>query len=242
MWSLCFAKIISNFYSSNCGTLFQFASVHFKLPLAWHFWIMSTQGRFFARLNLNQYLWMTQQTGYTDNDFWKCSWAHSVISITECLFLSTWRSWGVQWFSALRTEISPDLHNFQTILFRWFIRYSPVLKNFMLRNCSTIFPCSNINIKLKYGFLIYNNHCILFLFTQHPSVFGMQFVYEVVLHLWKFYLKINKWGFVDSQAVSLIRQASFMCSCFLIGDSSEEPPVLISKPVSPLAHLALIYQ
>ena len=39
-------------------------------------------------MELNLHLWMSQWTVATDSGFWRCSWAHAVISMTEwCLFI-----------------------------------------------------------------------------------------------------------------------------------------------------------
>lgn len=67
--------------------VFHCASVHFERAMAdrrWRcFWIMFTFDFFVERQTFNLNFWMAHWTVLTDDSFWKCSRAHSAISITE---------------------------------------------------------------------------------------------------------------------------------------------------------------
>ncbi len=106
---------MSNLDSSDHRTLFHFETVHFKLALDTmalldhvHIWLP------FCMIELQ--LASADGTVFTDSGFWKYSWAHLVMSMTESC------RWGMQchlraqrpWASnkalrpcPLRTEISP---------------------------------------------------------------------------------------------------------------------------------------
>ncbi len=78
---------MSNFDSSDHRTHFHFETVHFKWALAHRtwlcFWTMFTYGFFFAWLSISWHLQMAGRFVFTDSGFWKYSWAHLVMSMTE---------------------------------------------------------------------------------------------------------------------------------------------------------------
>ena len=86
----------------NFFFVFRFVSDHLKWHSAqwrqWCFWIMFIYGFIFAWQSFNLHLWVAPWVVFTDNDFWKCSWAHAVISMSESSLLLTqsylraWRS------------------------------------------------------------------------------------------------------------------------------------------------------
>jgi len=84
--------------------VFHLAVVHFKFAVAqrkqWH-------------LCFSLQLWMEWWAVFTDNDFWKCSWAHAVIFMTESLLFSSQFCLRVR---RLRASNSPDSLNLLMIL------------------------------------------------------------------------------------------------------------------------------
>ncbi len=82
-----FPTRMSNLDSSNHRTLFHFETVHFKWALAhrtWRrFWTMFTYGFLFAWKSFSWHLQMARRIVFTDSGFWKYSWAHLVMSMTE---------------------------------------------------------------------------------------------------------------------------------------------------------------
>ena len=83
---------------------------------------------------------MAWQTVLTDNDFWKCSWAHAVIFMTESwLFLVQCCLWAQRLGASninscrcpLRTDMSPDFLKLLNIVWSAEDR---ILCNFVLRN------------------------------------------------------------------------------------------------------------
>ncbi len=82
-----FPTRMSNLDSSNQRTLFHFETVHFKWALAHRtrqrFWTMFTYGFLFAWKSFSWHLQMAWRIVFTDSGFWKYSWAHIVMSMTE---------------------------------------------------------------------------------------------------------------------------------------------------------------
>ena len=88
-----FSQKIQEFKSVTTG---QFSI--FKWPPAQRgqqrFWIMFTYGFFLVWYTFNLHLCnretvnRKQQTVFIDIDFWKCSWAHAVVSMTESYLFS----------------------------------------------------------------------------------------------------------------------------------------------------------
>ncbi len=78
---------MSNLYLSDHRTLFHFETFHFKWALAyrtrWPFWTMLTYGFLFAWKSCSWHLQMARRIVFTDSGFWKYSWAHLVMSMTE---------------------------------------------------------------------------------------------------------------------------------------------------------------
>ncbi len=73
--------------SPDHRTLFQFKKVNFKWALAHRtqrrFRAMFTYGFLFARWSFSWHLQMERWIVFTDSGFWKYSWAHLVLSMTE---------------------------------------------------------------------------------------------------------------------------------------------------------------
>ncbi len=128
-WCLWFPTIMSNLDLYDYRILFHFETIHFKWALAHRtrqrFWIMFTYGFLFAWYSFSWHLQMARRIVFTDCGFWKYSWAHLVMSMTE----SCWwvmqcrlRAWGprasnksiLPW--SLRTEIYPVSLNLLMIL------------------------------------------------------------------------------------------------------------------------------
>ncbi len=119
----------SNLDSYDHRKLFHFETVHFKWALAhrtwWRFWTMFTYGFLFAWYSFSWHLQMARWIVFTDSGFWKYSWAHLVMSMTEsCRWLMQCRlrAWrprasnkGLQ-PCPLRTEISPVFLNLLMML------------------------------------------------------------------------------------------------------------------------------
>ncbi len=113
-----FPTRMSNLDSSDHRTLFHFETVHFKWALAHrtalldhvHIWLP------FCMIEFSLHLQMARRIVFTDSGFWKYSWAHLVMSMTEsCRWvmqchLRARRPWasnkGLRPYP-LRTEISP---------------------------------------------------------------------------------------------------------------------------------------
>ncbi len=72
---LWFPTSISNLDSSDHRTLFQFETNRF--------WTMFTYGFLLAWLSFSWHLQMAGRSVFTDSGFWKYSWAHLVMSMTE---------------------------------------------------------------------------------------------------------------------------------------------------------------
>ncbi len=95
-WLLWFPTRMSNLDSSDHRTPFHFETVHFKWALAHRtrpcFWIMFTYGFLFAWKSFSWHLQIVLflQIVFTDSVFWKYSWAHLVMSMTESC------RWGMQ--------------------------------------------------------------------------------------------------------------------------------------------------
>ncbi len=118
-----FPTRMSNLDSSDHRTLFHFETVHFKWALAHRtrrrFWTMFTYGFLFAWLSFSWHLQMAWRIVFTDSGFWKYSWAHLVMSMTEsCRWVMQCRAVSSEgpkttginkglWPCPLRTEISP---------------------------------------------------------------------------------------------------------------------------------------
>ncbi len=115
-----FPTRMSNLDSSGHWTLFHFETVHFKWALAHRtrrrFWTMFTYGFLFAWSSFSWHLQMARRIVFTDSGFWKYSWAHLVMSMTEsCRWvlqcrLRAWKPPASNkglWPCPLRTEISP---------------------------------------------------------------------------------------------------------------------------------------
>ncbi len=85
-WYPWFTTRMSNWDSPDHRTLFHFKTVHFKLALAHRtrrrFWTMFTYGFLFTWWRFSWYLQMAWDC-VTDSGFWKYSWAHLVMSMTE---------------------------------------------------------------------------------------------------------------------------------------------------------------
>ncbi len=110
--------------------LFHFEAVYFKWALAprtwWRFGTMFTYGFLFS---FSWHLQIARQIAFTDSGFWKYSWAHLVISMTEsCRWVMQCRLRPCP----LRTEIYP-VSSFDDVMhYRWWDLQS--LCNLMLRN------------------------------------------------------------------------------------------------------------
>ena len=134
------------------------SQIIFRLALAqgrrWCFWIVFTYGFFFAWSSFHLHLWITWQTMFTDSDFWKHSWVHTVVSSREsCLFIMqccprAWRSHASSFKfqpCPMHTDTSPDSLNLLMILcavdggiFKVFAILHWVT---FFWNCFTIFRC-----------------------------------------------------------------------------------------------------
>ncbi len=109
------------------------------------FWIMFTYGFLFAWQSFSWHLQMAQRIVFTDSDFWKYSWAHLVMSITEsCRWvmqcrLRAWRpraSNKVLLPCPIRTEISPVSLN---LLMMLCISDDEICKAFAIWHWGTLF-------------------------------------------------------------------------------------------------------
>ncbi len=78
---------MSNLDSSDHRTRFHLERIHFKWALAnktqWRLWTMFTYGFLFAWKSFSWHMQMARQIVFTDSGFWKYSWAHLVMSMTE---------------------------------------------------------------------------------------------------------------------------------------------------------------
>ncbi len=103
--------------------LFNFKAVYFKWALAprtwWRFWTMFTYGFLFS---FSWHLQIARQIAFTDSGFWKYSWAHLVISMTEsCRWVMQCRlrppkTTGIQQKSSALSLTQRDLSSF---IFWW---------------------------------------------------------------------------------------------------------------------------
>ncbi len=141
-----FPTRMSNLDSSDHRALFHFETVHFKWALAHRtrrrFWTMFTYGFLFAWYIFSCHLQMARWIVFTDSGFWKYSWAHLVMSMTEsCRWVMQCRLRARRPRASnkglrpcpLCTEISPDSESFDDVMHcRWWDLQS--LCNLMLRN------------------------------------------------------------------------------------------------------------
>ncbi len=121
------ASVISN----KNRTLFHFETVHFKWVLAHRtqrcFWTMFTYGFLFAWQSFSWHLQMAQRIVFTDIGFWKYSWAHLVMSMTE-----SWR-WVMQCCLKAR---KPQVSNKGLRPCLLFIEISAVSRNLLMMLCT----------------------------------------------------------------------------------------------------------
>ncbi len=84
---LWFPTKMSNLDPSDHRTLSHLETNHFKLTLAHRkqqrFWTMFTYGFLFAWWSFSWHFQMAWRIVFTDSGFWKYSWAHFIMSITE---------------------------------------------------------------------------------------------------------------------------------------------------------------
>ncbi len=82
-----FTTRMSNLDSSDHRRLFHLETVHFKWASVHRtrrrFWTMFTYGFIFAWKSFSWHLLMARWIVFTDSGFWKYSWAHLVMSVTE---------------------------------------------------------------------------------------------------------------------------------------------------------------
>ncbi len=148
---------MSNLDSSNHRTLY-FETVHFKWALAHRtrrrFWTIFTYGFLFAWYSFSWHLQMTRWIVFTGSGFWKYSWAHLVISMTEsCRWVMHCHLRARRprasnkglWLCPLRTEISPVSLNLLMMLCTVddeMCKAFPIWCWGMFLKYSTIFSCT----------------------------------------------------------------------------------------------------
>lgn len=144
---------------------------------------------------------------FTDRDFWKCSWAHAVISMRKpylCLlqwYLGAWRSQAsnieaIFQHHLLRTEISPDFDDFMHR--RWWDIYSSLLHwGALFWNCYTTCRLSFFQIGDHLPIFTFEKICLskmLFFIPSHvPDLLRNKPNYEMLL-LFVYILHCGKLG------------------------------------------------
>ncbi len=145
-----FPTRMSNLDSSDQRTLFHFETAHFKWVLAYRtqqrFWSVFICGFLFAWMSFSWHLQMAWWIVFTDSGFWKYSWAHLVMSMTEsCRWVMQRRlrarrpqasSKGL-WLCPLCTEISPVSLN---LLMMLCTVDDEICKAFAIWRWGTVFP------------------------------------------------------------------------------------------------------
>ncbi len=124
-----FPTRMSHLDSSGHRTLFHLETIHFKWALAHRtrrrFWFMFTYGFLFAWKSFSWHLQMAQWIVFTDSCFWKYSWAHLLMSMTDsCRWVTQCQLRARRPRASnkgllpcpLHTEISPVSHNLLMIL------------------------------------------------------------------------------------------------------------------------------
>ncbi len=142
---------MSNLDSSDHRTLFHFETVHFKWALAHRtrrrFWTMFTYGFLFAWQSFSWHLQMARRIVFTDSGFWKYSWAHLVMSMTE----------SCRWVMQCRLRAQKPRHSTNVFGLLWdFSRFSESFDDVM--HCRWWDLQSLFNLTLRnVGFKVFHN-------------------------------------------------------------------------------------